>query len=286
MTPIRQARLESPRDSATPRVALVARVGAFLVLAFLCASAVAQAVNQKLHVPLEHLERLAGGEPLDIIVQFDDDAVRAEAARKRALRGIPHDDDGIRDEKARRYAEIKRRVLERHQRNGFELRKDYRHLPMSQLRVASRALLDELLTSPEVVAVYPEGEEQAFLAESAPLVREPQAFAAGYSGAGTTVAVLDTGVDYTRAAFGSCTSPGVPAGCKVPSFANVKRALISENRPIRAVPASLISLHDTTEAPLRAPPQVLSVAVGSPPGKLCESRYAWNRSAIGKPVPE
>ena len=62
-----------------------------------------------------------------------------------------------------------------------ELRKDYRHLPMSQLRVASRAFLDELLTSPEVVAVYPEGEEQAFLAESARLVREAQAFAAGYS---------------------------------------------------------------------------------------------------------
>src|SRR6266480_1020567 len=193
----------------------IRRIGAFVVLMLLCTPAISQAVDHKLYVPPEKLERLAGGEPLDIIVQFDDEAVRAEAARKRALRGIPHDDDGIRDEKARRYAEIKRRVLERHQRNGFELRKDYRHLPMSQLRVASRALLDELLASPEVVAVYPEGEEQAFLAESGPLVREPQAFAAGYSGAGTAVAVLDTGVDYTRSAFGSCTSPGVPAGCKV-----------------------------------------------------------------------
>ena len=214
MTPIRH-RLEGLRDPATPRVALVPRIGAFVVLAFLCTSAISQAVDHKLHVPPEKLERLAGGEPLDIIVQFDDEAVRAEAARKRASRGIPHDDDGIRDEKARRYAEIKRRVLEKHQRNGLELRKDYRHLPMSQLRVGSRAVLDELLASPGVVAVYPEGEEQAFLAESGPLVREPQAFAAGYSGAGTAVAVLDTGVDYTRSAFGGCTSPGVPAGCKV-----------------------------------------------------------------------
>ncbi len=35
-------------------------------------------------------------------------------------------------------------------------------------------------------------------------------------GAGTSVAVLDTGVDYTLAAFGTCTAPGAPAGtCKV-----------------------------------------------------------------------
>src|SRR5437660_9760051 len=178
MTPIRH-RLEGLRDPATPRVALVPRIGAFVVLAFLCTSAISQAVDHKLHVPPEKLERLAGGEPLDIIVHFDDEAVRAEAARKRALRGIAHDDDGIRDEKARRYAEIKRRVLERQQRNGFELRKDYRHLPMSQLRVARRAFLDELLTSPEVAAVYPAAEDQAFLAARAPFLRAPQAFAAG-----------------------------------------------------------------------------------------------------------
>jgi hypothetical protein len=29
------------------------------------------------------------------------------------------------------------------------------------------------------------------------------------------VAVLDTGVNYTRSEFGSCTAPGVPAGCRV-----------------------------------------------------------------------
>ena len=55
---------------------------------------------------------------------------------------------------------------------------------------------------------------QTFDVESFALIGQPAAAAAGRVGAGTTVAVLDTGVDYTHAAFG-CTAPGVPAGCKV-----------------------------------------------------------------------
>jgi subtilisin family serine protease len=53
------------------------------------------------------------------------------------------------------------------------------------------------------------------LAESRKLVKADLAAAAGYKGAGTFVAVLDTGVDYTRAAFGSCTAPNSPSTCKV-----------------------------------------------------------------------
>jgi subtilisin family serine protease len=40
------------------------------------------------------------------------------------------------------------------------------------------------------------------------LIRQPEAEAAGYVGDGSSVAVLDTGVDYTRPAFGSCSAPG------------------------------------------------------------------------------
>jgi subtilisin family serine protease len=46
--------------------------------------------------------------------------------------------------------------------------------------------------------------------ESVPLVRAPEAQRAGFTGAGTAVAVLDTGVDYRRAAFGPCTGPDTP----------------------------------------------------------------------------
>jgi hypothetical protein len=60
---------------------------------------------------------------------------------------------------------------------------------------------------------------QPTLAESLPLIRPgagSPAYAAGFTRAGTSVAVLDTGTDYTRAAFGSCTLPNTPTTtCRV-----------------------------------------------------------------------
>ncbi|MGY0231987.1 S8 family peptidase [Longispora urticae] len=49
--------------------------------------------------------------------------------------------------------------------------------------------------------------------ESLPLVRQPEVAAADFHGAATSVAVIDTGVDYTNPAFGQCSSAG-PA-CRV-----------------------------------------------------------------------
>ncbi|MBI2759908.1 MAG: S8 family serine peptidase [Chloroflexi bacterium] len=58
--------------------------------------------------------------------------------------------------------------------------------------------------------------------ESLPLVRAPRANAAGFTGAGTSVAVLDTGVDWRRGAFGPCTAVAMPAKvCRVIVSADV-----------------------------------------------------------------
>jgi subtilisin family serine protease len=66
-----------------------------------------------------------------------------------------------------------------------------------------------------VVQVYRNEKRHLSLAESLPLVYQPNISNAGSAGNGTTVAVLDTGVDYTHPAFGSCSAPGVPAECKI-----------------------------------------------------------------------
>jgi subtilisin family serine protease len=66
-----------------------------------------------------------------------------------------------------------------------------------------------------VVGIAPDLKARADLTESLPLIHQPDAAAAGYTGAGTAVAVMDTGVDYTQPAFGSCTAPNTPAGCRV-----------------------------------------------------------------------
>jgi subtilisin family serine protease len=91
---------------------------------------------------------------------------------------------------------------------------DYDQLPVMHLKVDAEAL-DALLQLDEVVLV---SEDRAFvphLLESLPLIGAPEAHATGATGSGTSVAVLDTGLNYTIAAFGSCTAPGIPTGCKV-----------------------------------------------------------------------
>ncbi|MCM2265665.1 MAG: S8 family serine peptidase, partial [Desulfuromonadales bacterium] len=95
---------------------------------------------------------------------------------------------------------------------------DYAVLPVLHVRIASPRALDKLLRHSKVLSIDENARNEFYLAQSLPLVGQPAAWnnGTGYGGAGTTVAVLDTGVDYTRASFGSCTSPGLPAGtCKV-----------------------------------------------------------------------
>lgn len=97
----------------------------------------------------------------------------------------------------------------------FEQLRDYDALPMSFIKVKSRRALVQLLNHDNVKAVYENKPHKHTLTESLQLIQQPQAIATGRQGTGTTVAVLDSGVNYTLPAFGSCTAPGVPAGCRV-----------------------------------------------------------------------
>ncbi|HET6440613.1 MAG TPA: S8 family serine peptidase [Anaeromyxobacter sp.] len=90
----------------------------------------------------------------------------------------------------------------------------YPALPAMHVEVRSLAALSHLLSSQGVLRVVEDEPHEAFLAQSLPLIHQPVAAANGALGQGTAVAVLDTGVDYTRTDFGSCSAPGVP-GCKV-----------------------------------------------------------------------
>lgn len=90
---------------------------------------------------------------------------------------------------------------------------DYAALPTSLVRFDSEEGLLAAAQDPSVISIQANGTTRVALAQSLPLIRQPQAAAAGYLGAGTSVAVFDTGVDYTRSAFGSCSAPG--GSCKV-----------------------------------------------------------------------
>lgn len=111
------------------------------------------------------------------------------------------------------HASIKSRVKGKHATGNLTLR-DYYALPITFNRISDRTTLVQLLNDPEVKAVYPNLTLTSTLAQSLPLIKQPQAAAAGFNGNGSSIAVLDTGVNYTHADFG-CTAPGIPSTCKV-----------------------------------------------------------------------
>lgn len=98
---------------------------------------------------------------------------------------------------------------------GVSTLTDYRYLPTSLIKVTSTAALLRLLNTDRVQAVRHDALQEVSLTESLSAIGQPAAVEAGFGGAGAAVVVLDSGVDYKRAAFGGCSSPGVPLGCKV-----------------------------------------------------------------------
>lgn len=90
---------------------------------------------------------------------------------------------------------------------------EYDVLPVLHVRIRSARALENLRRQGRIRAIDAIRHVPMALAESLPLIGQPTVAAAGHLGAGTSVAVLDTGVDYTRAAFGSCSAPG--GSCKV-----------------------------------------------------------------------
>lgn len=170
--------------------------------------------------PAAMADALARGEPQEVLVLLDDAAVRTEAASLRAKLRAPRDTAPIQQLKSARYQAIKSRVLGALPVAEHALLKPYSHLPMLFLRLDTSNALARLAARPDVVAIYPNATKFPILAQSLPLIGQPAATGAGDDGTGATVLVIDTGVNYTRAEFGSCTAPGVPASCKVSYYEN------------------------------------------------------------------
>ena len=144
------------------------------------------------------LERLRAGKTVDLIVEYVAPNLTADA-----------DDATVRQ--AHRLS--KQDVLHEAQVFDVEEVEDYSHMPMNVLRVHSLEAVEALRNDPRVKAVHEVGVKYLQLNQSLPLIKQPEAYGLGATGSGATVAVLDTGTDYTRSAFGSCSAPG--GACKV-----------------------------------------------------------------------
>lgn len=151
----------------------------------------------------------------DIILVLDDSDARALAKQMRDNLGINNDNAAIITEKVHLYRQKKDKVLSRLAPADYTLNRDYDYFPIMHLMVNGHAL-EGLLKMIEVTSISENAAVQPYLAESLPLIGATPTEAWAYStGAGTFVAVLDTGVNYTLSAFGSCTAPGSPSTCKI-----------------------------------------------------------------------
>lgn len=165
--------------------------------------------------PAEALNRLNAGQPVDLIVEYEAVAIEQDASAMRQRNKRHIDDDSILAYKAGRYKALKDGVDRAAAHPDLEQLAEYSHLPMAFKRFRSLAALNTLLARPEVKAVYLNDPLHAVLAQSLPLINQPAVASVGVAGTASTVAVIDNGIDYTNAAFGSCSAPGVPAGCHV-----------------------------------------------------------------------
>jgi subtilisin family serine protease len=79
--------------------------------------------------------------------------------------------------------------------------KKFRYMPFMAME-ADSAMLDALRANPNVVGIEEDVMYRASLVDSNPLVGGDIFFNSGYTGAGQTVAILDTGVEKTHSFFG------------------------------------------------------------------------------------
>lgn len=185
--------------------AMLGQLGCIVLIATLLGvvgEASAQGAAER--IPSNSRRQLEAGQSVNLLVHVSENTQLLPLAGRKAA--------GTRQAAHRA---IKEQMLSAVSGNGLERIRQYDHLPMLAVRVRNVAALERLAARSEVIEIFEDIPLYPILTQSLPLIGQPQAAVAGQRGSGTSVAVLDTGVDYANALFGSCTSPGVPAGCKV-----------------------------------------------------------------------
>lgn len=161
------------------------------------------------------------GQPQEVIIEFDDSAIQTNASAMRRKAGQQHETAPVMNFKRTEYQKLKAATVASVSANSVDTLIEYSHLPMTFMRVKSVAALDALLADPRVRQVHKNGLKYPVLdSVSSNFVNQPAAAARGFTGAGGSVAIIDTGANYTLSDFGSCTAPGVPSACKVSYYHN------------------------------------------------------------------
>lgn len=181
----------------------LAQVSSDLALKQLSQSAKQKVLNNGIN-----LDALLKNDSNDLIVEYD------------ASGSSSHLGQDLRNFIQERKQSIRNRY---NQRAGFQLLREYNTLPLSFHRINNRDTLVDVLNDPNVKAVYPNRVSYAVTDQSYELIGQKTAASKGFKADGTTVAVLDTGVNYRHADFGNCSAPGVPSTCRVSHSVEIAR---------------------------------------------------------------
>ena len=163
--------------------------------------------------------RLSAGQATLVIVEFDATATDRAAAAERVRRRLLRDDDAILTMRSQGYAATKSRVMAGVAGSDAARVRDYQHFPLALWRISSIAALNRLEAYPGVQAVHQNSVLRPVSVSDLGFIDQPQAAAAGATGAGTTIAVIDGGLgtNYLNFPdFGTCTAVAAPAStCRV-----------------------------------------------------------------------
>lgn len=164
----------------------------------------------------EVLTRFNQGKTQDLIVEFDDTAVNKSLVETRVKKRLKTDNDDVLVMKRKAYAALKSQIKTLELQQGIQALKDYPYLPLSLKRFKSLRSLKTLMASGNIKAVYVDRLMHKVLTQSLPLINQPVVSPVNYKGAGSTVVVIDDGIDFTKSAFGPCTAVATPsASCRV-----------------------------------------------------------------------
>ena len=155
--------------------------------------------------------------PQEVLVVYDGSAIETRA---RAEQGLAFPSEARAEREARgvirkaAFDDAKTAIHSRMDPRTFALVHDYDQLPVSLVRVDSLGAALALAAEPDVVQLHENFASEAFADENLAIINQPAAVQAGFAGLGSTIVVIDTGLDYARPEFGTCPTAGV-AGCRV-----------------------------------------------------------------------
>lgn len=164
-------------------------------------AALSQAATAKVNA--RFLEQLLDAEGGEFLVTFNVDTVASAASPAQKLES---DKAAIRAARRNVQASI----------NSLDITyvHEYTALPLANVKIKSRAALVQLLNHPGVNSITKLAPTTVFMTESRALIHAPAANI-GQNGAGTAVAVIDSGLNYTLPEFGNCTAAAQPSSCRV-----------------------------------------------------------------------